>query len=86
MKATIWSNGDPSVGINGNQAEVDMPYLGEVDDEYRQGIRESLIMAFSDIFDDKAFVTFDDECPDCLKKDTEHSPVCPSKNDPNERD
>jgi len=65
MKATIWSNGDPSVGINGNQAEVDMPYLGEVDDEYRQSIRESLATVFSEIFDDRAFVIFDDECSDC---------------------
>lgn len=73
MKATIFCNGDPSVGINGSEATVDMPYDDSLfeEPEVREGIRQTLKEAFAEIWDDgSTAVLFSDQCPDCWEKMT----------------
>jgi len=67
MKATIFSHGDPSVNIGGQEATVDLPYMEFDDMEHRLHVTASLIEAFSDIFEERAYVLFDDQCSICLK-------------------
>lgn len=71
MKVTIFSTGDPQAGIGGQEAVVEMPYFEFVDEDHRQGARELLGEAFSEIFDDRAHVIFQDECLDCRKRMTD---------------
>lgn len=69
MKITVWSNGDPSVGIYGNEANIEIPYMDIADiDEYelRESWRGMLAETFSEMFDDKAKVMFEDEFEDGL--------------------
>lgn len=63
MKISIWTNGDPSVGINGQSAEVEIIGGEWIDEqEYREEVREILGNAFHEIFDDGFLtVAFEDE-------------------------
>lgn len=49
MKFIVWSNGDPSVGIPGQQAEVSM----DVDDEHISFVKGRLVECFRDLWDEK---------------------------------
>lgn len=69
MKITVWTNGDPSVGIAGEEANIDFPYrdIADIDDnESREDWRKKLIEAFSGMFDDRAKVMYEDEFADGL--------------------
>jgi len=64
MKIHIWTNGDPSVGISGQNATVDIETMedsGINEPGERDIIRNKLKEAFSAIFDEKAHVAFEDE-------------------------
>jgi len=64
MKVHIFSNGDPSAGINGNEAIIDFPYMDKEhwgDKEDLENVRITLAQSFSELFDGKVTVTFEDE-------------------------
>lgn len=62
IKATIWCNGDSSVGIPGCSVVVDTHYdSSALDLEFREFVRTQLKESFSAIWDDKTYVVFDDE-------------------------
>lgn len=62
MKIYIWSDGDSSVGLNGNHATLDIEGLEDFLDEfYRKELREKFKSTFTDIFDDDVNVLFEDE-------------------------
>lgn len=65
MKIYIWTHGDPSVGINGKNATVDLEgfIFTEEDKEEREQLRAKLKVTYSDIFDERATVMFEDEEP-----------------------
>jgi hypothetical protein len=48
----LWHDGDPSVGISGDQAEVHV-WVGE-DPEHQAFVRETLCAAFSTMWDSRA--------------------------------
>lgn len=54
--AYITTNGDPSVGIEGNFTEVDLNY--DLDDENREEVRKMLTAFFSELWSDKARIQF----------------------------
>lgn len=59
MKAKIFSHGDPSVGIWGNQGSIDTGI--EVDDDEREAYRADIAKFFSDLRGEPATVLFEDE-------------------------
>lgn len=63
MKAHVWSFGDDSVGIPGASTDVDICFDADVidEDDMRQFIRDRLSECFSQIWDDKVHVMFEDE-------------------------
>lgn len=64
MKFHIWSDGDRSVGINGDQTELELNIdgLDEQDRiEFISHAKEVLGKAFSELWDDKAHVATEDE-------------------------
>lgn len=65
----IWSSGDYSVGISGNQATLDFGLPAEdvfADKEHRNFIRDKLKEIFGDLFDTGGLhVDFSDECCEC---------------------
>ncbi len=64
MKAYIWSNGDPSVGIFGFSTEVEIGFDAQIldEDDLRQSTRKLLQECFAEIWDDgSTTVVFEDE-------------------------
>ena len=60
LVAYVWTKGDPSVGINGERAEV--IFDDDLSDkEFREHARDELGMCFSAIWHEKATVMFSDE-------------------------
>lgn len=59
-KTYIMTKGDPSVGINGETAEVSLKF--DFDDRaHREQVRAELQMCFSSIFGERATAIFEDE-------------------------
>ena len=61
MKATIYSDGDRSVGIQPYGITIEIGIESIDDSEDRESIREKLADCFGEIWDDKAHVEFEDE-------------------------
>lgn len=59
MKARIFSHGDPSVGIWGNEGSISTGI--DIDDEDREAYRVDIAKFFSDLWRESATVLFDDE-------------------------
>jgi hypothetical protein len=60
----VWSHGDPSVGIPGNNAEVDISvedFDPEGRKEYIDTIKQCLSAAFSEIWDEPVHIASDEE-------------------------
>jgi len=82
MKAELTTQGDSSVGINGDLITIDGLWEGLVETpEDREEFRKSLSDYFADLMDEKPSVFFDDECPDCGRVKTNHAKGCPSSPD-----
>ncbi|MBU2729323.1 hypothetical protein [Acidithiobacillus caldus] len=64
----VWSHGDPSVGIPGNNAEVDISSVEDFDPEdrkeYIDTIKKCLSAAFSEIWDEPVHIASDEEVRD----------------------
>ena len=77
MKIHIESSDDPSVGIFGCDAtvEVDWPAM-DGDDEERERVRSIMVNAFNEMFDGLRSVWFEDECRECLGRDGKHNGCC----------
>ena len=71
MKISIWSDGDRSVGLDGFSATVDIGDFLTDNKDMRDDTRESLMRCFSELWDEKAFVVFDDEMKDVEEFDYE---------------
>ncbi len=74
MKATIYTKGDRSVGINPIEMTVEwngFNFKANNGPEERESWRKDFRLAFEDILQEKVLVYFDDECHDCgaLKMD-----------------
>lgn len=80
MKVFISCNGEPAVGIRGIATSVDIG-IEPNDQEDRESIRETLANAFGEIWDDKVYVRFEDECVDCgkLRMESEQCNICTPK-------
>jgi hypothetical protein len=64
----ISAKGDESAGIPGIQETLERLFLPDLDmSEERERVRRIFTEAFSELWDDKAYVRFEDECPDCGK-------------------
>lgn len=59
MKAQIFSNGDPSVGIQGGQGSIDTGI--DVEEDEREAHRADIAKFFADQWGEPATVLFDDE-------------------------
>lgn len=60
--AYVSTKGDPSVGIYGESAEVTFSYeFDEHDCNDREHVRDELQKCFSTIWNEKAYVIFEDE-------------------------
>ena len=82
MKAELITQGDSSVGINGDLITIDGLWEGLVETpEDREITRKALADFFADFMDETPSVFFDDECPDCGRPNPTHITGCPS--DPN---
>lgn len=58
----IWSDGDPSVGINGDNASVVLENFYIEDEDHKKEIRVAISCAFQQIFDDYLVkVAFDED-------------------------
>ena len=77
MKIHIESSSDPSVGIFGFTAIVDVEWDLE-DDEERERVRGIMADAFSEMFDGLGHsgVWFDDECSECHGRNGHHEGIC----------
>ena len=65
-KAYITVIRDPSVGIPDINFDITLyDIIQDYDKEEREGFRKSIIEWVKGWFDDKCYVLFDDECPDC---------------------
>lgn len=65
VKVYITVHGDPSVDIPSLTDTIEIKWdLDEIKDD-RNRIRDILQRAWSEMYDDRASVSFDDECPDC---------------------
>jgi hypothetical protein len=77
IKLHVYSRGDMSVGIGGEDTDIliDKKFInGDYGDapECRKFIREKANEMFKELFDDGSTDShFDDECPDCKKLLTE---------------
>lgn len=63
MKYYIWSNGDPSVGINGCEATVTVPELENwfqddkhFSDDVQNWLKKELLNTFSELFGEKTYI------------------------------
>lgn len=54
-KFTLWCNGDPSVGIPGDQAEV-LVWVDPNDPEHLPFVKETLVEAFRQLWDEDVYV------------------------------
>lgn len=59
MKIHVWCVGDPSVGISGANATVEIE--GWDMTEFREEVKKSLTTCFGEIWDEKPHVVFEDE-------------------------
>lgn len=62
----VWSEGDSSVGIDGNYADIDVR-INLLTKEEREAFRQNLIQTFSELWDQEAYVMFDFEQAEYLK-------------------
>lgn len=82
MKAFYSTKGDPSVGVPGVQATLEIHDTGEADvfggdAENRAAFRDGLRAALDGLIGDgRGTVLFDDECPECGGA-MEHASGCP---------
>lgn len=60
MKANIYGEGDPSVGIAGHAGSVDLNVDFD-DDQEREDVRQMVAAMFADLWSEPAQVVFDDE-------------------------
>lgn len=61
MKVYIWNNGDPSVGIGREDAEIELFDYNFEDDEHRNWFKKKLSEIFGEMFDGPVSVMFEDE-------------------------
>jgi hypothetical protein len=63
MKIHIWSHGDPSVGISGQNATIEThgDFAYDMDADESKLVKAELAHTFGIIFAEKAYVAFDDE-------------------------
>lgn len=66
MEIHIWTNGDPSVGLPGENATVEIEIPADFTAEDRNLVRTELQKAFSAIWDEKPHVAFQDELDDIV--------------------
>lgn len=62
---SIYSPGEPNVGINPTSYTLPKFFLPDFDDEERERVRSIIATAFGEIWSAGVTVSFDDECPDC---------------------
>ncbi|OFC48747.1 hypothetical protein BAE30_13345 [Acidithiobacillus caldus] len=64
----VWSDGDPSVGIPGNNAEVNIASVEDLDPvdrkEYIDTIKKCPSTAFSQIWDESVHIASDEDVQD----------------------
>lgn len=61
LKASVFSHGDPSVGIYGYDTEIDLNIIEFENKEHREAARMGLAITFGELWDDPATVAFSDE-------------------------
>lgn len=67
MKIYIFSEGEPSVGINGADITIESNCFFSEKEHSRTFDRKILEKAFNELLDEKVTVRFEDECPNCGK-------------------
>ena len=85
MGVNAYTDGDPSVGIQGQSFSFEFPLCmldGDDDDSLREEIRDRFHDLVQALADERPTVWFSDECPDCLQRLGEdeicHNRSCPS--------
>lgn len=80
IKLLVWTDGDMSVGLSGEQAELNLPVDGFFDDtdrlEFIHNAKEIFARAFSELWECGAHIATEDEIAMQIKSDCFDCDVC----------